>query len=94
MGAATHLLTCATLTLTPATVPAHRSLTCHYVNETDDRPHQEAPQASRPTALNAPRPHHLRRQRHHGPDHWVCLKEGEHKSLWVWRDRLQPWRGE
>ncbi|WP_171074512.1 hypothetical protein [Nonomuraea basaltis] len=28
-----------------------------------------------------------------GREHWVQLKSGDYKDLWVWRTWLQPWSG-
>ena len=84
--------------VTPLAAGTHQSPTCHYVNETDEAapvrlgPGKEfgkkgelvpSKEPVRATCAAIGR----------GSEHWVRLKSGEHKGLWVWRDRLQPWSG-
>ncbi|WP_157549550.1 hypothetical protein [Nonomuraea candida] len=99
--------TAAALTLTTFAVatPAGASATsmrpdptCHYVNQSDDpAPIREGPgKKHRKRAELAPTADPVRATcaaRGRGPEHWVRLKGGDHKGLWIWRDRLQPWSG-
>lgn len=75
-----------------------RSPTCRYVSATDkSAPVRKGPgKRYRKRAELAPSKEPVRATcaaRGRGRDHWVRLKEGEHKGLWVWRDRLHPWSG-
>jgi hypothetical protein len=72
--------------------------TCRYINESDDpAPIRLGPgKKYRKQAELAPSQDPVRATcaaRGRGPEHWVRLKSGEHKGLWVWRNRLQTWSG-
>ncbi|MEV4084264.1 hypothetical protein AB0J43_28780 [Nonomuraea fuscirosea] len=76
----------------------HGSPTCRYVSATDkSAPVRKGPgKKYRKRAELAPSKEPVRATcaaRGRGRHHWVRLKEGEHKGLWVWRDRLHPWSG-
>ncbi|MGR6916658.1 hypothetical protein ACU635_20635 [[Actinomadura] parvosata] len=103
VGAAPGLLLGAALAVIPPT-PAgadsvSRSLTCRYVNQTDDpapvrlgpgkkyRKAAELPPSGEPVKATCA-------ARGRGPEHWVRIKDGEQKGRWVWRNRLQAWNGE
>ncbi|MGP4097436.1 hypothetical protein [Nonomuraea sp. KM90] len=83
---------------TPLAAGTQQSPTCHYVNETDEAaPVRMGPgkQFGKKGEL-APSKEPVRATCAaigRGREHWVRLKSGEHKGLWVWRDRLQPWSG-
>ncbi|MEV0612905.1 hypothetical protein AB0I81_06230 [Nonomuraea sp. NPDC050404] len=85
-------------TASAATTDARQAPSCRYVNMTDNpAPIRLGPgKKYRKRAELAPSEDPIRATcaaRGRGRDHWVQLKSGEHKGLWVWRNRLQTWSG-
>ncbi|TDD47398.1 hypothetical protein E1286_17875 [Nonomuraea terrae] len=77
--------------------PAHDP-TCQYVVNTDHPvPLRSGPGESYPArARLAPSDEPLTATcaaPGQGAEHWVRLKSGGHKGLWLWRDRVRPWTG-